>query len=59
MAFEIRNKKPKGEVENDERLKATIETRREPTRPERTDHSPEASLGWRSEMTSSSVGSEP
>jgi len=55
---EVSNNQPKGKAEN-EQLKAAGETRREPTRSERTDHPPEASLGWRPEMASSSVGSEP
>jgi len=55
---QVSNNKQKGETES-EQLKATGETRREPTRLERTDHPPEASLGWRPEMASSSVGSEP
>jgi hypothetical protein len=55
---QVSNNKQKGETES-EQLKATGETRREPSRPERIDHPPEASLGWRPEMASSSVGSEP
>ena len=59
MALVSVNHKPKGEVENDERLKASIETWRDQTRSERVDHPPEASLGWYPEMEPSSVGSEP
>jgi hypothetical protein len=39
-------------------MKVSTDTLREPTRPEKPDQQPEASLGWRSETTPSSVGSE-